>query len=40
MGPSGIDVAVVIYAVTIFARAQWVSRTQGREQKDAADYWW
>jgi SSS family solute:Na+ symporter len=49
MGLSGIDIAVVaIYAVAIFALAQWVSRTKKGEEKDSEDYflasrslpWW
>jgi len=46
---SNIDIAiVVIYAVSIFALAQWVSRERGTHKKDAQDYflagrtlpWW
>jgi SSS family solute:Na+ symporter len=46
---STIDIAIIgIYAVSIFALAQWVSREKGSHQKDAQDYflasralpWW
>ena len=46
---SSIDLAVIaIYAVSIFALAQWVSRERGAHQKNAQDYflasralpWW
>ncbi len=46
---SSIDIAIVgIYAVSIFALAQWVSREKGAHKKDAQDYflagralpWW
>jgi SSS family solute:Na+ symporter len=46
---SSIDLAVIaVYAVAIFALAQWVSRERGTHQKDAQDYflasralpWW
>ncbi|MBS0373838.1 MAG: sodium/sugar symporter [Proteobacteria bacterium] len=49
MALSSLDVAIVaIYAVSIFALAQWVSRERGSHQKDAQDYflasralpWW
>ncbi|HEX8668701.1 MAG TPA: sodium/sugar symporter [Allosphingosinicella sp.] len=49
MGLAGIDIAVVIvYAIAIFALAQWVSRTKKGEEKDTSDYflasrslpWW
>ncbi|MDP9413775.1 MAG: sodium transporter, partial [Pseudomonadota bacterium] len=44
-----IDVVVlVVYAIAIFALAQWVSRSKSGEEKDTADYflasrslpWW
>ena len=49
MALAGIDLTiVVIYAIALFAIAQWVSREQTGHQKDAADYflagrglpWW
>ena len=49
MALAGIDLTiVVIYAIALFAIAQWVSREQAGHQKDAADYflagrglpWW
>lgn len=49
MSLAGIDIAVVIlYAIAIFALAQWVSRDRKGEEKDSADYflasrslpWW
>ncbi len=36
---STIDIAIIgIYAVSIFALAQWVSRERGAHKKDATDY--
>ena len=39
MNLATLDIAIlVIYAVGIFALAQWVSREKGEHKKDAQDY--